>query len=288
PYYFIENDTCKYNFIIEPSNRRYIIIHATIEFPLDLEERRCFDIIAECYNETRTSTTTTSSLNKASKSKLVSQDEKSIIYRSDYDTDSDYSDSSDDDNFDRKRFLRLRLYLEDIVSIKKLRIKIKCSYNRIVESNDVVMNTNSSHLSVSSTSSSTSDTSLLTLYNNKIPFDMNIKIGKRTFSTHKHILILRSDYFKTLFESSFQEHSKNDLVLNDVNSDTFDIMLKYLYTGKSGWGEKKEDGDKIELLVIDLFKLADRFLIDSLKHLCLEQILQYINKENIFSYLTLL
>lgn len=44
-----------------------------------------------------------------------------------------------------------------------------------------------------------------------------------------------------------------------------------------------------ETLLIELFKLSDRFLIDSLKHQCLIELLRnHLNKDNVFSYLNLL
>ncbi|CAF4554526.1 unnamed protein product, partial [Rotaria sp. Silwood2] len=57
PDYEIRNEACKYNFIIEPG-RRHILINVIMEFPLILTERRCFEVIAECYNEIRTSPST--------------------------------------------------------------------------------------------------------------------------------------------------------------------------------------------------------------------------------------
>ncbi len=72
PDYEVRNEACKYNFIIEPG-RRHILINVIVEFPLILTERRYFEVIAECYNEIRTSpsttsnSTTSSSLSNASK-----------------------------------------------------------------------------------------------------------------------------------------------------------------------------------------------------------------------------
>jgi hypothetical protein len=87
PDYEVRNEPCKYNFIIEPG-RRHILINVIVEFPLILTERRYFEVIAECYNEIRTSpsttsnSTTSSSLSnaskKSSKSNLTNQTSKLI------------------------------------------------------------------------------------------------------------------------------------------------------------------------------------------------------------------
>ena len=67
PDYEVRNEACKYNFIIEPS-RRHILINVIVEFPLILTEKRCFEVLAECYNEIRTSPSTNSSNNSSKKS----------------------------------------------------------------------------------------------------------------------------------------------------------------------------------------------------------------------------
>ena len=82
PEYEVRNETCKYNFIIEPG-RRHILINVIMEFPLTLNEKRCFEIIAECYNEIRTSSSTmnsslSNSSKKSSKTNIMSQTSKLI------------------------------------------------------------------------------------------------------------------------------------------------------------------------------------------------------------------
>jgi hypothetical protein len=125
---------------------------------------------------------------------------------------------------------------------------------------------------------------LLELFHDKIPYDLKIEIGSQIFHTHRHILILRSDYFKTLFESQFNDCSNDQLKLSDdIDISAFDVLLKYLYTNRI------ESVMNDELLLIELFKLSDRFLIDSLKRQCLIELLRnHVNKDNVFSYLNLL
>ncbi|CAF3103806.1 unnamed protein product, partial [Rotaria sp. Silwood2] len=77
------------------------------------------------------------------------------------------------------------------------------------------------------------DLSLLELFHNTIPYDLKIEIGTHIFHAHRHILILRSDYFKTLFGSHFNDCTNNQLKLNDdIDVNAFDILLKYLYTNR--------------------------------------------------------
>lgn len=67
PDYEIKNEACKYNFIIEPG-RRHILINVIMEFPLILTERRCFEVVAECYNEIRASPSSVSNTSTMSNS----------------------------------------------------------------------------------------------------------------------------------------------------------------------------------------------------------------------------
>ncbi|CAF3329438.1 unnamed protein product [Rotaria sp. Silwood1] len=301
PDYEIRNEACKYNFIIEPG-RRHILINVIMEFPLTLTERRCFEVIAECYNEIRTSASTTNSSTannslsnpsrKSSRtnimsqtSKLISHDENQIVYsRVPDEVDLYDSDEYSDDGFvNNRRYVKLRLDLDDISSIKKLRIKIKCTYNRIL-SNESIEPQLYSSINDQQNSIDKNDLSLLELFHKTIPYDIKIEIGTHTFHAHRHILMLRSDYFKTSFGSHFNDCTNNPLKLSgDIDVNAFDILLKYLYTNRI------EHAIHDELLLIELFKLSDRFLIDSLKHQCLIELLRnHINKDNVFSYLDLL
>lgn len=187
----------------------------------------------------------------------------------------DSDDYSDDGFVNNRRYVKLRLDLDEISSIKKLRIKIKCSYNRILANESIEPQIEPNQ--------STTDLSLLELFQKQVPYDFHIEIGTQTFPTHRHILILRSDYFKTLFESQLNDSTTNHLTLtDDIHLQAFEILLKYLYTNRF---------DTIlnnEFLLIELFKLSDRFLIDSLKQRCLHELLRnHLNKDNVFQYLNL-
>ncbi|CAF3568528.1 unnamed protein product [Rotaria socialis] len=301
PDYEIRNEACKYNFIIEPG-RRHILINVIMEFPLILTERRCFEVVAECYNEIRTSpsaasnSTTSNSLSNPSRkssrtnvtsqtSKLISHDENQIVYsRVPDEVDLYDSDEYSDDGFvNNRRYVKLRLDLDEVSSIKKLRIKIKCTYNRIL-SNESIEPQLYPSINDQQNSTDKNDLSLLELFHTTIPYDLNIEIGTHTFHVHRHILILRSDYFKTLFGSQFNDCTNNQLKLSDdIDVNAFDILIKYLYTNRI------EQAIHDELLLIELFKLSDRFLIDSLKRQCLIELLRnHINRDNVFSYLSLL
>ena len=216
---------------------------------------------------------------------FLSSDENQILYsRIPDEVDPFDSDEYSDDGFvNNRRYVKLRLDLDEVSSIKKLRIKLRCAYNRIL-SNDLIEPHLSSSIHDPQHSSDKHDLSLLELFQDKIPYDLKIEIGSQVFPTHRHILMLRSDYFKTLFESQFNDSSNNQLKLgDDVDTNAFEILLKYLYTNRL------EPTGIDESSLIELFKLSDRFLMDTLKRHCLVELLRnYLNKDNVFSYLNLL
>ena len=100
-------------------------------------------------------------------------DENQILYsRIPDEVDLYDSDEYSDDGFvNNRRYVKLRLDLDEVSSIKKLRIKMKCSYNRI-SSNELV-----EPQSDQQNSSDKTDLSLLELFHNKIPFDLKIEIS---------------------------------------------------------------------------------------------------------------
>ena len=177
----------------------------------------------------------------------------------------------------------MTLRIDEEESIRKIRIKIRCSYNRLL-SNDCVEPSFSTLLEDPISDSTKSDFASLEAFRDKVPYDFHIDIGSHRYATHRNILMLRSDYFKTLFESQFNDCSKNQLRLHDdVDHSVFGILLKYLYT------DRLEESEMTEAILLDLFKLSDRFLINSLRRKCLIELIRtHVNKENVFSYLSLL
>lgn len=61
--------------------------------------------------------------------------------------------------------------------------------------------------------------------------DVIFKLKDKTFTSHKSILSIRSRYFAQMFKSSFMENTKNEIVVEEVETSTFEAILLYLYTG---------------------------------------------------------
>ncbi|XP_002738039.1 kelch-like protein 26 [Saccoglossus kowalevskii] len=74
---------------------------------------------------------------------------------------------------------------------------------------------------------------LQSMYDEKTLCDITVVVCGREFQAHKVILAACSDYFKLMFTSEMQEQSlaKVELKCELLTSDSFDILLKYAYSG---------------------------------------------------------
>ena len=87
--------------------------------------------------------------------------------------------------------------------------------------------------------------------------DVQLCVGDKVFKVHKSILTCKSDYFLTLFTTSVGEN-KNEITINDVDDDTFKLLLDYIY-------EKKIEIEDIS--IINLLIMFDRFQINGVDYL---------------------
>ncbi|KAJ5066499.1 hypothetical protein M0811_13525 [Anaeramoeba ignava] len=67
--------------------------------------------------------------------------------------------------------------------------------------------------------------------------DFEIKISEtnenteKIFKCHKAILSSRSDYFGALFRTKMKEYHESKVELNDISSESMELILNYIYTG---------------------------------------------------------
>ena len=61
--------------------------------------------------------------------------------------------------------------------------------------------------------------------------DFTLKIGNKSFQVHKAVLGARSGVFRTMFLSGMKEGVEGEAVITDVNEETLEEVLHYLYTG---------------------------------------------------------
>ncbi len=59
--------------------------------------------------------------------------------------------------------------------------------------------------------------------------DVTIEVDKLEYYCHRGLLACRSEYFRGLFSGHFCE-SRGRVVLNDIKSEVFEVVLQFLYT----------------------------------------------------------
>ncbi|XP_076757246.1 uncharacterized protein LOC143427199 [Xylocopa sonorina] len=102
--------------------------------------------------------------------------------------------------------------------------------------------------------------------------DLVIQVQERSISVHKVVLMIRSQYFKTLFEKNLPEYNQGTIQHDEFSYDVYRAFLKYLYT------------DEIYLPAenaLELLKLANDYSESQLKKRSIEMIRKGITIENV-------
>ena len=89
--------------------------------------------------------------------------------------------------------------------------------------------------------------------------DVQFQIGDKMFHAHKLILTQRSPVLAAMFRHDMQERANNIVKIEDVEPETFQALLQYLYT---------DEIDTTANTCKSLLIAADRFSIPSLKLNC--------------------
>ena len=96
--------------------------------------------------------------------------------------------------------------------------------------------------------------------------DIQICVEKRIFRCHKIVLSSLSAYFNAMFQSGMRESSEGTIHIQEVDSNVFEVLLTYLYTGKV---------TNMNDCVSDLLEMAVMFQVKCLQ----EQCEMYLEKE---------
>lgn len=60
--------------------------------------------------------------------------------------------------------------------------------------------------------------------------DLKIKIGSKIFFVHKIVLASSSEYFNMMFTENFIESKKDEITMDELLPDIFEILIDYMYT----------------------------------------------------------
>ncbi|KAL7286064.1 hypothetical protein TKK_0019672 [Trichogramma kaykai] len=124
-----------------------------------------------------------------------------------------------------------------------------------------------------------SDLPSSTLYNNSDFSDVQLLVGDQSFHAHKAILANCSQVFATMFKIDMKESKNNVVEIDDLNAETIEGMLQFVYTRKV----KKLN----ENIVLNLLMASDKYQIEDLKTLCENYLYQSINCDNCIKIINL-
>ncbi|KAI9911314.1 hypothetical protein PsorP6_009036 [Peronosclerospora sorghi] len=116
---------------------------------------------------------------------------------------------------------------------------------------------------------------LRTLVNNQLASDVTFTVEGSPIYAHKSLCI-RCKYFEAMFTGEMRESTAREVEIVDTDRATFLSLLEYVYTDRlSVAGED----------LMELFIAADRYGIESLKHLCAQKLLTSVCVQNVASIL---
>lgn len=106
------------------------------------------------------------------------------------------------------------------------------------------------------------------LVNRGVYPDISFKVDGSRIKAHRSILTAKSEHFSEMLSGN----GHNVLEIEDMNLETFLIMISYIYTNQYN---KESDHNRSELL-----KAADLYKLKELFHECEDYLYYFITKEN--------
>merc|ERR1719187_829340 len=117
---------------------------------------------------------------------------------------------------------------------------------------------------------------LLDMYNTGDFADVVLVCDQQEFPAHKAILGARSDYFRAAFRHDMKEKQTGKIEIVDVDKETIEDMLIYIYSGRVENLDEKAD---------KLLPAAEKYLIKSLKKKCEQNLCHSLTISNCLDYL---
>ena len=116
------------------------------------------------------------------------------------------------------------------------------------------------------------------LWIDKIFTDVTLECQGKKFEAHKLILAAASPVFKAMFKKGTKEHRDNYVNIKDIDSNVFEVFLRFLYSGKV---------DKLDGMCLDLFAAADMYDVQSLRIICIHHMTMNMSVDNVINILAL-
>jgi len=108
--------------------------------------------------------------------------------------------------------------------------------------------------------------------------DVTFMVSGRAVYGHRCILSARCEILEKMLNGPMKENECSVITLPDVSYDTFLMLIEYLYTESVKSFKKLPIDTK---LLLDLFKLADQYLMNNLKAQCEVLLGNTVDVENV-------
>lgn len=109
--------------------------------------------------------------------------------------------------------------------------------------------------------------------------DVTFFVDGEKIKAHKTVLLARSAYFTTMFNSDMRETASGEIEVPDVDPDAFRGLLEYLYGGV-----RPKSMDKIAM---NLFVIADKYGLMNLRDICESSIISNLGAGTVVDALVL-
>ena len=122
------------------------------------------------------------------------------------------------------------------------------------------------------------------LWSDQTLTDVALQCQGKEFKAHKLILAAASPVFEAMFKEDATEHEDassslyNCVNIEDIDSDVFELFLRYLYTGQV---------DQLDEKLTDIFPVADKYDVQPLREICIQHMAKNISVDNAVDVLLL-
>lgn len=111
------------------------------------------------------------------------------------------------------------------------------------------------------------------IYNSNSSSDMTVLVGDQKIYVHKCMLMSHSPVLRKMLEHDFVESKTNTLTIVDADYHAFNCFLKFLYSG--------EVKDQSWSTVKQLYFLADKYDVETLKMECVRMLVSQLTVDNL-------
>jgi len=98
--------------------------------------------------------------------------------------------------------------------------------------------------------------------------DIQLHCGDQVFDCHQVILAVRSPVFRAMFEADMKEKKTRKVDVKDIRPDVLSEALTFIYTGMT---------PNLDDLAEDLLVAADKYQLDQLKQICVNNLCKKID-----------